>query len=200
MKSEGIAKVEKSPQTIAMLKKIKKEKRRKLFKKHRIKFVLVGSFFVLVIGAIIALNASVFNIYKVNLDNMDSTIEINDMVYVDKKFTKIDTGRVYKFEKDGRKLIDRCIGIGGDHIVIENDKVFINTVLIAENYVSSTIGDKINLDIIVPEGKLFFLGDNRNNSWDSRYWNDRFIDESDIIGEVTEIVYPFERKKEITYY
>jgi signal peptidase I len=198
--SEETTRIEKSPQTIAMLKKIKKEKRKKYLKKHKIKFTLLGIFLALVIGGVVAINLSVFTLYKVNLDNMNSTIQINDMVYIDKRFTKIDTGRVYQFKKDDKVLIDRCIGIGGDHIVIENDKVFINAILVAENYVSSTIDGKINIDVIVPEGKLFFLGDNRKNSWDARYWNERFVDESEIIGEVTKIVYPFDREKEITYY
>ena len=198
--SEETTRIEKSPQTIAMLKKIKKEKRKKYFKKHRIKFISLGIVLALVIGGVVAINLSVFTIYKVDLDNMNSTIQINDMIYIDKQFTKIDTGRVYQFKKEGKVLVDRCIGIGGDHIVIENDKVFINAILVAENYVSSTIDGKINIDVIVPEGKLFFLGDNRKSSWDARYWNERFVDESDIIGEVTKIVYPFDREKEITYY
>lgn len=200
MKGEETTKVVKSPQTIAMLKKIRKEKKKKFFKKHRIKFISLGSFLVVIIGVIVVLNFSVFTVYKVDLDNMNSTIQVDDRVYIDKQFTKIDTGRVYQFEKDGKVIINRCIGISGDHIVIENDKVFINGILVAENYISSTIDGKINMDVIVPEGKLLFLGDNRKNSWDSRYWSEKFIDEDDIIGEVTKVIYPLDRSKEITYY
>lgn len=200
MEFEEATKVKKSPQTIAMIKKIKRENRKKKFKKHKSKIIVLFTLIVFIIIILTSLNIFVFSIYKVDTNNMDNTLKIDDRVYVDKDFTKIDSGHVYQFKKDGNTLIDRCIGVGGDHIVVQNEKVFINYILVAENYVSSDGGDKINMEIVVPDGKLFFLGDNRNNSWDSRYWIDKFIDESDIVGEVTDIVYPFERSKKITYY
>ncbi len=45
----------------------------------------------------------------------------------------------------------------------------------------------------VPEGKYFFMGDNRINSFDSRYWENPYIDWSDIKGKARFIVFPFKR-------
>lgn len=194
-------KVKMSPQTIALIKKIKMEKRKKILKKYKGVLIVLAALITITTVVLVTLNIFVFSIGKIEMDNMSQTIQTNDIVYIDKQFKKIDSGHVYQFKKDGKTLIDRCIGTSGDHIVIQNDKVFINYILVAENYVSSLASDeKINIEVVVPEGKLFFLGDNRKNSWDSRYWTDKFVSETDVIGEVTEIVYPFDRSKKINYY
>ena len=51
--------------------------------------------------------------------------------------------------------------------------------------------DNYNGEFIVPEGKYFFLGDNRYWSLDSRYWNDPYIDGSEIKGKAQIKVYPW---------
>lgn len=43
---------------------------------------------------------------------------------------------------------------------------------------------------MVPEDCYFMMGDNRNNSWDSRYWNNAFVKKEDIVGKVKIIFYP----------
>lgn len=57
-----------------------------------------------------------------------------------------------------------------------------------EPYVSSTMGKEINVDSVVPEGKYYFLGDNRNNSNDARYWKEPFIDKEDIDGRSNKVI------------
>ncbi|WP_425306049.1 S26 family signal peptidase [Clostridium neonatale] len=47
---------------------------------------------------------------------------------------------------------------------------------------------------MVPEDKYFFLGDNRNNSLDARYWDEPFIDKDDIDGRAVRIIMPIYRK------
>ena len=45
----------------------------------------------------------------------------------------------------------------------------------------------------VPEGTYFMMGDNRNDSWDSRYWKHKFVDMSDIIGKAELCYFPHPR-------
>ena len=45
----------------------------------------------------------------------------------------------------------------------------------------------------IPEGKYFFLGDNRAQSDDSRYWENPYVDEKDIEGKVQIRIYPFNK-------
>ena len=192
--------VDKSPEAIEMLKKIKRENRKKFLYKHRIIF---GALLIIIIAFIIyKIIASIFfyTIDDINTESMSKTINIGDKVYVDKNYDEIEAGKVYKLKKDGEIYYARCIGVGGDNIAIENDNVYINDILFSENYVSSQMSTKINLRVNVPEGEYFFLCDNRDNSYDSRYWNDRFVSKDEIIGEVTDIVNIFGKNKKITYY
>ncbi len=130
---------------------------------------------------------------------MQTTLIVNDKVYIKTNITHIERGKIYTFIKDGSYMIKRCIGVEGDHIKINDNDVYLNGELLEEEYVSSNILDSehINIDIIVPDGKLFFLGDNRLCSYDARYWEDPFVEESDVIGLATKIIFPFKRIKNL---
>lgn len=154
----------------------------------------------LVIGFILALLAIIFLqkffiIGTIPSESMDPTLQVSDKVYLKTNYTEVERGRIYSFKKDNTYLIKRCIGVAGDHIVIKGDDVYLNDEKLNERYVSSKIKkDKIiDIDLVVPENKVFFLGDNREVSFDARLWDDKFVDVEDILGEATKIVFPFSR-------
>ena len=89
-------------------------------------------------------------------------------------------------------LIKRVIGLPGDTVEVKNDKVYINGKLQSDSYTKErkTNGE---VEVIVPEGYYFCLGDNRLHSVDSRYSAVGLISEDQIVGKVIFRIYPFSK-------
>ncbi|KXG78963.1 signal peptidase I [Thermotalea metallivorans] len=92
-------------------------------------------------------------------------------------------------EKD---LIKRIIGIAGDHVQITEGKVFVNGKELIEDYINGnyTPGE---VDMIVPEGMLFVMGDNRENSLDSRDERVGPVEKDALMGKAFLRLYPFSK-------
>lgn len=90
-------------------------------------------------------------------------------------------------------LIKRLIGLPKDVVDIREDgSVYVNGTKLDEPYIMNN-GGKTG-KYTVPEGQYFFLGDNRSNSKDSRYWEkSSFIAAKDIKGKGRFIMFPFSR-------
>ena len=82
--------------------------------------------------------------------------------------------------------IKRIVGLPGETIRIENGVVIINDVPISESYIAASPG--YDGEWTVPEGQLFVLGDNRNNSADSHQWG--FLPEKNVLGKALVIYWP----------
>ncbi|WP_195251572.1 signal peptidase I [Romboutsia sp. 1001713B170207_170306_H8] len=135
-------------------------------------------------------------------ESMYPTLEENDYLIISKISYKIKspkTGDIIVFktnllQEDGthKDLVKRVIATEGNHLVIKDSKVYVDDKLLDEPYIHHqyTTGD---IDIIIPENKIFAMGDNREKSLDSRYEEVGLVDESDVIGKVTVRLYPFDK-------
>lgn len=80
-------------------------------------------------------------------------------------------------------ICKRVIGVPGDTLSIHNGKVYINGEELDESeYLEPGVVTWGDMDITIPEGRYFVMGDNRDNSYDSRYWLFPLIDQEDILG------------------
>lgn len=152
----------------------------------------------IVIALIIALGIQRFVIFKVKIPtgSMIPTIQIGDRIFATRVYnlSNIERGEILIFESEelNDTLIKRVIGLPGDKIVMKDGVVTVNGEVLEEEYIEN-IDLKEEGEFEVPEGKYFFLGDNRPNSYDSSKWNNPYIDESNITGKAFFKVYPFNK-------
>lgn len=94
-----------------------------------------------------------------------------------------------------KNIIKRVIGVAGDSVEIQGNQVFLNGTLLEEPYLAE---DAWNLDgaedltITIPEGYLFVMGDNRNNSVDSRHEELGLIHEKEAV--IGRLIFAFNAK------
>ncbi len=124
-------------------------------------------------------------VYIVDGESMKPTYNDGDITIIDyyglnKTFSNGDIV-VINHDAQHTKIIKRIIGSEGDHVIIKNNEVYVNDVLLEEDYILEPMVNK-DMDFIVQKDKFFVLGDNRNNSIDSRTIG--LVDISDIVGKV----------------
>jgi signal peptidase I len=88
-------------------------------------------------------------------------------------------------DESQESLVKRVIGLPGDEIYVAGTQVFVNGLPLREPYARWAFGGS-HLPygpVRVPEGRVFLLGDNRDESRDSRFWHDPFVDIPHIQGK-----------------
>jgi signal peptidase I len=100
----------------------------------------------------------------------------------------------------GGHLVKRVIGVGGDHVVCcdSDGRLEINGQPVEEDYLRRGVApSETRFDVMVPPGELWVMGDNRNNSSDSRAHlgapGSGFVSTDDVVGKVWTVVWPWPR-------
>jgi signal peptidase I len=169
----------------------------------------------IVIALILALiiRATVVQAFRIPTSSMEDTLLVGDFLLVNKflygskipfvnvrlpaiREPKVGDVIVFKHPTEGKDFIKRCIGTPGDRVEIRDNVVYLNGEPLEEPYkiLHGYGGTMTNFGpVVVPKGHLFMLGDNRNNSYDSRSWGP--LDMKNIKGRAMVIYFSWDKEK-----
>ena len=159
-----------------------------------------------VVSIVIAVALAMFirtfivELYVVDGPSMRPTLESEERLVVNKfiyRFRPPEKGEVlvFQYPRDpSRDFIKRVIAVPGDTIEIKDGKVFLNQQLLNEDYILEKTRSEYPKST-VPEGRIFVMGDNRNNSEDSRFADVGFVPYDLIKGKALLVFWPISQYK-----
>ena len=148
---------------------------------------------IVVVAVILVTNFLIINA-RIPSESMENTIMAGDQIFGNRlAYLFSDPERfdivIFRYPDDESQLfIKRIMGLPGETVTIEDGKVYINdsTEPLDDSFCPETpLGGEQYRDGVyeVPEGHYFMMGDNRNHSSDSRYWNNKYVARDKILGK-----------------
>lgn len=159
--------------------------------------------YIIFIIAVLVIAIYVVGLQQVVGPSMSPNFKNNDIVILDKisyKFIDIKRGDVVSlYYADTKYLIKRVIGLPGDYVEFQNNKLYINNSYYSEEYLEGVITEDFSLNELgysrIPDDMYLVLGDNRGDSLDSRDPNVGLISKDKIIGKVRFQIWPLNKIK-----
>lgn len=102
----------------------------------------------------------VFLIGYVPSESMEPTLQKESFILGTRLFGDLKTGDIVVFEHEGTVMVKRIAACPGEEITVDGIRYY------------------------VPDGSYFMLGDNEDNSYDSRYWEEPYVSEEKIIAKL----------------
>lgn len=164
----------------------------KEFIKDSLKYLIVIAIVFFIALFVVSFEQVIGPSMKGTLDAGDVTI-VNKLVY---KFRTIKRNEIVSINQKDKIMVKRVIGLPGEHIEYKDNKLYVNGSLVLENNISVETKDFKLEDIgyeTIPKDMYFVLGDNRNNSSDSREFG--LVKKDEIIGKIVMRLYPFSKIK-----
>lgn len=154
---------------------------------------------------VIILFQTVFMLSLIPSSSMEPTIEVNNVVFstrYDVKEEDIERFDILVFippDNPDITYIKRVIGLPGETIEVKEGKVYADGVELDDSFIKAPMNRTGDGTYIVPEHCYFFIGDNRNNSNDSRFWDKPYVPINDIQAKAKCILFPFSDVGSLTY-
>jgi signal peptidase I len=95
--------------------------------------------------------------------------------------------------------IKRVIGLPGETILVEDGKVYADGVELDDSFIAEEMDESGDGTYTVPDDCYFMLGDNRNHSYDSRFWDTKYVPLENIVAKAKFRWFPFTAFGNITY-
>ena len=144
----------------------------------------------------------IVELYIVEGPSMRPTLETQERLVVNKfiyRFRPPEKGEilVFRYPRDkSRDFIKRVIATEGDTVEIKDGRVYVNDKLLTEDYILEKTRSEY-AKATVPKGTIFVMGDNRNNSEDSRFVDVGFVPYDLIKGKAVVVVWPLDKLKSL---
>jgi len=127
---------------------------------------------VIAVGLALLLRFFVFDLVIVEGSSMENTLFSGEIVFVEKisyHFNEPEPGEIIvcRYEGSRKNIVKRVIAMGGDEVFISGGSVYVNGELLEEPYIKEEMSPNVFI-MEVAEDSVFVMGDNRNNSMDSR--------------------------------
>ena len=170
-------------------------------KKERKKHIIEWTVYAIVLVALYISFHFIWMIGKIPSESMEPTLMIHDWtigsrtIYKDEMPERGDIVIFYSDEEQ-ETMVKRVIGLPGEKVTIEDAKIYINDseTPLKEDYLKETWTEATGpFEFEVPKDSYLVLGDNRNDSYDARYWDHTYVSKDKIIGKAYFIYYPFQR-------
>lgn len=158
---------------------------------------------VVLVGAVIVallLRAFLFQAFWIPSQSMEMTLLEQDRVLVNKlsyRLHDVNRGDVIVFRRPDeeqaeiRDLIKRVIGLPGEEVEARNNNIYIDGSLLIEPYLAPGESIPDFGPTLVPANEVFVMGDNRDESYDSRFFGT--VDEDRIVGRAFVLFWPLDR-------
>lgn len=151
--------------------------------------------YIIIIITVVLIRTFIITPVRVDGLSMYPTLKDGEILLLKKYDKKIERFDIVVVKYDKTKIVKRVIGLPGDTLEYKNNKLYINGEEIKENFLGNDVKTTdFSLGIFniekIPENYYFVVGDNRNNSTDSRILG--IIPKEDIIGVTNFSLFPFD--------
>lgn len=159
--------------------------------------------YIVLVVVILVIAIYVVGLQQVVGPSMSPTLKNNDILILDKiiyRFKDVERGDVISlYYADTKYLIKRVIGLPGEYVEYKNNILYVNGKQIEESYLDGVTTNDFSIKELgydtIPEDMYLVLGDNREDSLDSRDPKVGLIKNSDILGKVRFRIWPLNKIK-----
>lgn len=150
----------------------------------------------LLVAAVLAfiIHTFIMQNFRIPSGSMEPTLQIQDYIFASKITYRLNEPKrgdivVFKYPQDtSRYFVKRLIAVGGETVALKGSELYIDGQLVPEDYLPQGMIFSDYGPVTVSEGNYFMLGDNRNNSSDSRDWG--YVSRDLIVGKEIFIYWP----------
>ena len=126
-------------------------------------------------------------------NSMLDTLHSDDKIFITNFMYEPKCGDIVAINAENqieKRIIKRVIAVEGQTLVVDYSKnaVYVDGIKIDEPYVSSLTREPSNplqIPYVIPEGYIFVMGDNRNESYDSRFWDNPYVSKDKIVAKAS---------------